>query len=511
MNRYFSSSLLCLFTVGSALLSLPIPVHSDFPMATPESQGLSSESLNELGDVVQFYFDNEMIVGAELLVIKNRCTVFHQAYGWMDREKRKSMALNSIFNVRSMTKPFTGAAAQMLIDEGKLQLDDPVANYLPGFDNDKSKAITIEQLLTHRSGLPLSLLMDLNFDYKNLFELGDAAGINGPIYPPGSKFWYSDAGSESLGAVVEIVSGQPLDEFITERLLIPLGMNDSFSFNRESSNDPLWDRVCSLYVGFTGDWTKIWEPAGQSLYPFVFGSQSLYSTPMDYAHFLAMWMDGGLTASDERILSNDAIERTLTPVSEMTSLGSNVRSPCGFDGLWAFYGQMSVLYVPSEHLSGAKAEIIGHSGSDGTIAMAWPELDLIICYFTQSRNGLTAIKIQRDIDRLLINPGKTPTIPEEYMPYVGVYQANSGAYRGMEFTVFVFNGNLAVDIPNILFFELQEPTSAGFWKFTMDPSAYITFEEDTDGIVTGMRFHEPGATRYLTKIQTTQVDNWWLY
>ncbi len=94
------------------------------------------------------------------------------------------MALNSIFNVRSMTKPFTGAAAQMLIDEGKLQLDDPVANYLPGFDNDKSRAITIEQLLTHRGGLPLSLLMDLNFDYKNLFELGDAAGINGPIYPP---------------------------------------------------------------------------------------------------------------------------------------------------------------------------------------------------------------------------------------------------------------------------------------------------------------------------------------
>ncbi len=87
MTRYFSSSLLSLFTIGSALLSLPISVHSDFPMATPESQGLSSESLNELGDVVQFYFDNEMIVGAELLVIKNRCTVFHQAYGWMDRKK----------------------------------------------------------------------------------------------------------------------------------------------------------------------------------------------------------------------------------------------------------------------------------------------------------------------------------------------------------------------------------------------------------------------------------------
>ncbi len=172
---------------------------------------------------------------------------------------------------------------------------------------------------------------------------------------------------------------------------------------------------------------------------------------------------------------------------------------------------MSVLYVPSEHLSGAKAEVIGHSGSDGTIAMAWPELDLIICYFTQSRNGLTAIKIQRDIDRLLINPGKTPIIPEEYKPYVGIYQANSGAYRGMEFTVFMFNGNLTVDIPNILFFELQEPTSAGFWKFTMDPSAFITFEEDADGIVTGMRFHEPGATHYLTKIQTTPVYGWYLY
>ena len=91
-----------------------------FPPTTPESVGLSGEALEALADEVTSYIDREMAVGAELLVIKDRQTVLHEAFGWRDREAEVPMERDTLFNIRSMTKPVTGAAAQTLIDDGLL-------------------------------------------------------------------------------------------------------------------------------------------------------------------------------------------------------------------------------------------------------------------------------------------------------------------------------------------------------------------------------------------------------
>ncbi len=109
-----------------------------FPEATAENVGMSSEALAALADTVQGYIDRDMAVGAELLVIKDRQTVLHEAFGWRDREAEIPMERDTLFNIRSMTKPVTGAAAQALIDDGVLALDDRVSDYVPGFDNDRS-------------------------------------------------------------------------------------------------------------------------------------------------------------------------------------------------------------------------------------------------------------------------------------------------------------------------------------------------------------------------------------
>ena len=146
-----------------------------FPPATPESQGISSAAVRRLADEVEGYVKDGTIVGGELLVIKNRRTILHEAYGERDREEKLPMERGTIFNIRSMTKPLTGVAVQMLVDEGKLRLDDPVGRYLPGFDNDKSKAITIQQLLEHRSGLPLTNLIG-PYQYPDLQTQVKAAG-----------------------------------------------------------------------------------------------------------------------------------------------------------------------------------------------------------------------------------------------------------------------------------------------------------------------------------------------
>src|SRR5262245_28890767 len=229
-----------------------------------------------------------------------------------------------------MTKPLSGVAVHMLAEAGKLRLDDPVKKYLPGFDNDKSRAITVEQLLQHRSGLPLTIIEQKIDEYPDLQAQANAAGEKGPQFKPGEKFWYSDAGSDAAAAVVEKVSGVTIDRFVTERILQPLGMTDSFY--PAKAEDPRKQRQASLYVGAPGKWTRFWKAGGDPMYPFAWGSQTLYSTPADYARFLTLWMDGGKVRG-KQVLSKEAVTRLLTPVSLMTVLGGDALFPTGFSGL----------------------------------------------------------------------------------------------------------------------------------------------------------------------------------
>jgi CubicO group peptidase (beta-lactamase class C family) len=481
----------------------PIPTSGlEFTYASPESQGLSNETLTILTETVRGYLDEELIVGAELVVIKNRSIVLHEAVGWNDRENEVPMEKNSLFNIRSMTKPVTGAAVQILIDEGRLSLDTRAAEYIPGFDDEDSRNITVGQLLSHMSGLPLSIIVSAN-EYETLFSLANATGVIGPEFQPGSKFWYSDAGTEVLGAMVEAETGLPLDAFVTERILEPLEMSDAFYYHPATLNDSRRDRIPVLYVGGVGEWIRVWSP-DEPLYPFAFGSQGLYCTPVDYARFLAMWMDGG-QAGWRRILSPEAVDRTLTPVTKMSSLGSDMPYPTGFYELEAYYGQMAILF-----LNGAtgEPEVIGHSGSDGTYAWAWPEQDLIILYFTQSRGSTSGIKLESTIDELLIHPElaeMNAAARERYADYLGIYTANFGPFRNTEFTVTVQNGRLAVDIPNQLVFELEEPDAEGLRRFSIMPQIAVSFNIE-GGNVTSMSLHDPGGVNTLTRGPPSQEE-----
>jgi CubicO group peptidase (beta-lactamase class C family) len=469
-----------------------------FSYASPESQGISNKSVVELADIVRSYFDEELIVGAELVVIKNRKIVLHEVVGWKDRENEIPMERDTLFNIRSMTKPITGAAIQILIDEGHLRLDSRAAEYLLGFDNEKSRNITVEQLLTHRSGLPLSIITAAD-QYETLLSMANETGMIGPEFTPGSKFWYSDAGTEVLGAIIEVETGMPLDAFVTERILEPLRMNSSFYYHPATQNDSRRGRIANLYVGGIGEWVKIWS-SEEPFYPFAFGSQGLYCTPVDYACFMAMLMDDGQVGGIQ-LLSSDAVDRTLTPISKMSSLGSDMPYPTGFYNLEAYYGQMAILFSNSTNGT-PQVEVIGHSGSDGTYAWAWPELDLMILYFTQSRGGTSGIKLEPKIDELLIHSELVDInyrARERYANYLGSYTANFGPFRNTEFVVTVQNGGLAVDIPNQLVFELEEPDEEGRWHFKLMEEVAVSFELDDGGNVTAMKLHEAGYTFELPR------------
>jgi CubicO group peptidase (beta-lactamase class C family) len=465
-----------------------------FPPATPESQGVATANVRRLADEVARHVKMGTIVGGELLIIKNRKTILHEVYGDRDREDKRRMERNTIFNVRSMTKPLTGVAIQILVDEGKIKLADPVAKYLPGFDNDKSRAITIEQLLEHRSGLPLTIMVILN-GFKDLQAQADAAGKKGPQFKPGEKFWYSDAGSDCAAAIVEKVSGMKIDRFVSQRILEPLGMADSFYPGK--ADDPRKKRLASLYLGRPGNWTRFWKPGGDPMYTFAWGSQTLYSTPADYARFLTLWLDGGKVAG-KKLLSKEAVTRILTPKSIMTTLGSDAPYPTGFDGMRLWYGQMSMLYVTGND---AKGKVIGfgHGGSDGTGAWAFPEEDLIVCYFTQSRGQLTTIRIESTIQDALLHPGVSVKVPDDLKPYLGTYYANFSHYKDAEFNIVFRNGHLALDIPDQLVFELKPPDKAGRWQFALTDAVSVSFKKDKHGKIVSMIIHQGGMTFELPR------------
>ena len=218
---------------------------------------------------------------------------------------------------------------------------------------------------------------------------------------PGTRFWYSDAGANALGAVVQVVEGRPLGEVLTDRLLDPLGMNDSFV--EMSADDPRWARVASLYAKVGGAWILAWTPRGASLYPFAWGSQGVYATPADYATFTALLLHGGYH-DGRRLLSERAVRSMVQPVSRLTAMGSEVPAPTHFSGLEARYGRMVEVHAPQG--DSARAVIVGHSGSDGTIIWAWPDRDLVVAYFTQSRGNATYLRLERVIDQVLLHANR---------------------------------------------------------------------------------------------------------
>ncbi len=472
----------------SFLASLP-SAQETFPPATPESVGLSEEALRELTEIAASYVERDMIVGAELLVLQDRKTVWHEVLGYSDRDDEELWSKGTVSNIRSMTKTLTGAALQILIDRGELGIDDLVAEYLTGFQNERSDTITVRQVLSHRAGLPLTILSTSLDEYPSLIAMADAVGERGPDTAPDQRFWYSDAGTEVCGALVEAISGETLDVFVQRELLEPLGMTESFYYHDDEEERR--SRIACMYVGGAGQWQRFWNPDEGALYPYAWGSQSLFSTPKDYAKFLAMWMDGG-RVGERVLLSPAAIARTLTPVSEMTMLGSDQRFPTSFTGLEVYYGQMSVLHIPTASKGAGPAVVFGHSGSDGTIAWAFPERDLIILFFTQSRGGGAVLRLEEEIDRLLISPEAYAghgDVPPEFEPYVGIYIADWANHMREEFRVHVKNGNLAIDVPSQMDFELTPPED-GVFTFRIAPTLTAWFEHDDGGKVDCLRIQQ---------------------
>ena len=238
----------------------------------PEAVGLSRERLERIDAMIEQRIAAGELTGAVTIVARRGQVAHVSVHGVMDLESRRPMRDDTLFRIASMTKPIVGVGVMMMVEENKLRLDDPVSRYIPEFRNLRvavaaargrqrrgaglrhasplQREVTIKDLLTHVSGLGSGPMSDSTIEPiarkegETLADYIPRLGGTALEFQPGSRWAYSPgAGFETLGRVLEIVSGQPLDEFFEQRIFAPLGMRDITFW----PTDAEWPRVATVY------------------------------------------------------------------------------------------------------------------------------------------------------------------------------------------------------------------------------------------------------------------------
>jgi len=380
-TRPMPTGLLVLLGLLAFLASSPAQAQDvTLTMGTPEEVGMSPAIL---GGAVQLYRDAVEaggLVGAVLLVAKDGKVVLHEALGWRHKGRNLPMEKNTMFRMASNTKPPVATAISILVEEEKLSYDDPVRNHFPTWDNYRAGFIQIRHLLSHTSGLRINSLFLMPYmepsaehpDAPNLkLEAARFGGVGAEVIP-GTSYSYSNPGFNTLGALVEIASGQPLEEYLDDHIYTPLGMHDSYHHEVAEKLDGKLDRMGAVYyTRENGEWVPGWEAGDPPQVPFIRASGGMISTAMDYAVFCQMYLNGGVYGG-ERIISEETVE---TMTSPFFLAGGDAEAD---RGVRVGYGY------------GWRVEEDGtfsHTGSDGTGAWVDPNHNLIVLVFTQTPRG----------------------------------------------------------------------------------------------------------------------------
>ena len=287
------------------------------PAGAPEDVGLSAKRLERIGEMIQRAIDAKQISGAVTVVARRGQVAHFEAHGLMNLEADAPMRKDTIFPIASMTKPVTGVAILMLVEEGKVRLSDPVSRFIPEFKDTQvampradaageeggiytvpaSREITVHDLITHTSGLgsggAASEATARIAPRKLTGTVADWAAALGaaPLdFQPGTRWAYSGlAGIDTLGRIVEVASGLTFDEFLRQRIFEPLGMKDT-AFNVP---DKSMSRVVTLYGRSPDGLQHRAVPEWVATRTLHGGGGGLWSTAEDYLQFAQMLVNKG--------------------------------------------------------------------------------------------------------------------------------------------------------------------------------------------------------------------------
>lgn len=291
---------------------------------------------------IQPFVDHHTLAGAVLLVADKDRVLDIEAVGYANLATRKPMRVDNLFWIASQSKSMTAAALMMLVDEGKINVDDPVEKYLPEFKSLTAVAqqidgkrvlkpvthpITIKNILTHTSGLPFkSPKEDPTLDALPLAEAVKSYTASPLILQPDTKYSYANAGFNTAGRIIEVVSGMPYEKFMDERLFKPLGMKDTTFW----PNEEQVARLAKSYEPNKANTDLVEIPVTQLRYPlsdrtlrFPMPAGGLFSTASDVAAFCQMLLNGGQVGG-KQILSRAAVQQmTSTQTGDLRNKGKD--------------------------------------------------------------------------------------------------------------------------------------------------------------------------------------------
>lgn len=350
MRRLSLSLLTVLLALSANPVFVPVAgkINSDPPVVAPEAVGLSSARLAHIRSVMNRHVAEKQIPGAACLIARRDKIAYQEAFGMADIEAGKPMRLDTIHRIYSMTKPITSVAVMMLYEEGKFQLNDPVAKYLPEFarmqvgieEKDPQtgkptlktapakRPVTVRDLLRHTAGLSYGFFSDtlVDAEYRkarilsepNLAEFITNLTKLPLLNEPGAR-WHYSVSVDVLGRLVEVLSGKPFDQFLQERIFAPLDMRDTgfyvpagkkdrfaklYSPTRDGKIQPA--AICATRQECTEKFPNAvpsyLEPPG-----LLSGGGGLVSTAYDYLRFCQMLLNQG-QYDGKRLLGRKTIQ-----------------------------------------------------------------------------------------------------------------------------------------------------------------------------------------------------------
>ena len=300
---------------------------TQLPTAKPEEVGLSQAALDRLSVALTDRIAAGHIPGAVAMVARHGKVAFHESFGRLNPAADKPMGTDAIFRIYSMTKPLVSVAVMMLWEEGRILLGDPIGKYIPAFNNtmvgiisgnmyfrtDADRPITIQDLLRHTSGLTYEFrgatpiheayakARVARLKQSNADQVEELAALP-LLHQPGTVWEYSRS-TDVLGRLVEVISGQSLGTFLSQRILIPLGMTDS-GFSVPPAHQ---SRIAEPFLKDpeNGSDVALLDVRRPAL--FESGGGGMVSTAMDYARFLGMLLGNGRLGTT-RLLGRKTVE-----------------------------------------------------------------------------------------------------------------------------------------------------------------------------------------------------------
>jgi CubicO group peptidase (beta-lactamase class C family) len=300
-------------------------------VTSPEAVGMSSARLERIRPVMQSYVEDRGVVGISTMISRRGQIVHAEQFGYRDKEAGLAMTPDTIYRIYSMTKPIVSTALMLLHEEGKFQLDHPVATYLPAFGAtkvlsadgsliDQQRPMQVRDLMMHTSGLTYDFMADnpvaemyrdakiMNDASRTLEQVIDSLATIPLAWQPGER-WHYSVGIDVAARLVEVISGQPLGQFLQERMFGPLSMPDT-GFAVPAGN---LDRLAAMYglPDLLGEGYSATELVAAAVggfneridvsvtYPtdspdvFVRGGLGLFSTISDYMRFAQMLANNG--------------------------------------------------------------------------------------------------------------------------------------------------------------------------------------------------------------------------